>query len=467
MGMREENRELPRFLLAAPASGSGKTIVTCAILQAFQNRGLKPASFKCGPDYIDPMFHRTVIGASAGNLDLFFAGADQINALLADAPEDTGVAVLEGVMGYYDGLGGKTAEASTYETARLTQTPAVLVADVSGMSMSVLAVIQGFLEYKKDSQIAGVIFNRLAPALYPDLKERLEEELGIPSYGYLPKLSSGMLESRHLGLAFPEDQKGIKEQMQQLSGQAEKTIDLDGLLRLSKQAEKLHFSLTDIPKLEGKLCIAVARDEAFSFYYAENLRLMEQMGAELVFFSPLRDQKLPDADALLLGGGYPELYAGQLEKNRTMRESIRTAVKGGLFCIAECGGFLYLHESLTDGEGKEYQMCGVIKERAYPVKRLNRFGYINVKTNTESPFGKAGTVLKAHEFHYWESTNPGCQAQAGKPIGNRGWECMHLTENLAAGFPHFYAYGNREAFFEWMKRAYGAAQKRKNQKKNS
>ncbi len=343
-----------RILFAAPSSGSGKTTITCGVLALLKKRGLRAVSFKCGPDYIDPMFHRQVLGLPAGNLDTFFTEPDITRYLLAQGSEGQDIAVIEGVMGYYDGLGGSSVRGSTYETACVTDTPVVLVVDGRGASVSLAAMIGGMISYRPDSRIRGVILNRVSAGYYERLKALIQEECGIPVYGYLPQRGDLSLPSRHLGLLQPEELADCGEWVERLSEILADTLDLDGLIALSEEAPPLQYKKPEIPRLPSgcSVRIAVARDEAFSFYYEENLSLLKQMGAELVPFSPLRGESLPEGtDALLLGGGYPERYVEQLEKSASC-EQVRRACGKGMPCLAECGGFLYLMRELV-GEGFE------------------------------------------------------------------------------------------------------------------
>ena len=436
----------PRLLLCAPASGGGKTTLTCALLQALVNRGANPVAFKCGPDYIDPMFHSEIIGAKSRNLDLFFLGADTTRYLLEENSRDSGLALIEGVMGYYDGI-GLSADASAYDLARSTRTPAVLVLDGRGRALTAAAVVKGMRDFRPDSGIAGVVLNRVSPMLYPRLKEAIERETGVAVYGYLPNRPDCALESRHLGLVTAAEVAGLKEKLSALAAQAEETVDLDGLLKLARTAPALEARPMALPEpVEGKPRIAVARDKAFCFYYADGLALLERLGAELVEFSPLHDGNLPEGVCgLYLGGGYPELCAEGLAENRPMREAVRRAVLGGLPTVAECGGFLYLNQTLADGEGREWPMAGALPGRAANTGKLGRFGYITLTAKTGGLLGPAGTKIPAHEFHYWDTDAPGSDFRAEKPQSTRGWDCVCHTPTLYAGFPHFHFCAVRSA----------------------
>ena len=407
-----------RILLAAGASGSGKTLITCGLLQALVNRGLKTASFKCGPDYIDPMFHSRVIGAKSRNLDTFFTDSETTKYLFCENAADCDISVMEGVMGFYDGVAGTTTKASAYDLASVTDTPVILIVNSRGMSVSLAAYVKGFMEYRKDSHIQGVIFNQMSPMLYPRMKELLEKELNIKVLGYVPKMDDCVIESRHLGLVLPDEIPELKENLHRLAEVLEKTLDIDAILQL----------------------------------YEDNFRLLRKMGAELVHFSPIRDKKLPAGlDGLLLYGGYPELNGKELEKNTSMREEIQKALSGGMPCMAECGGFMYLHEEMEAMDKKFYHMAGVLPGRAYRTPRLNRFGYVTLIQNHSVLGCETLGEIPAHEFHYFDSENCGKAFHAAKPESVRNWECIHGTETMLAGFPHLYYYGNpkvAEAFLK-------------------
>ncbi len=452
----------PRFLLTAPKSGSGKTLVTCGILAALRKRGLRVSSFKCGPDYIDPMFHSRVLGAKSRNLDTFFTDEETTRYLMKRGAEDTDISVVEGVMGYYDGLGGIDTKASAYDLAAVTKTPAVLIVDTRGMSLSALAEIKGFLTYKKESHIKGVILNRMSPMLYPEVKSRVEEELGIRVFGYVPKLTELNLESRHLGLVLPDEVKELSEKFDHLAETLEKSLDIDGLIELAGETEALGISgnlpgqdrqpeATEIRVHRPR--IAVAKDEAFCFIYEDNLGLLKELGAEITFFSPLHDKHFPEnCDGLLLYGGYPELSARELSKNVSMRQEIRDRLKNGFPCLAECGGFMYLHTTMEDMEGNAWEMADVIDGRAYKTEKLGRFGYIELTGNAEDRkfLGQDVGVLRAHEFHYFDSTSCGTDFHAKKPLRKRSWDCIHGTETQLFGFPHLYYYSNPALALEFL-----------------
>ena len=435
---------IPRILLAAGASGSGKTLITCGLLQALVNRNLTVASFKCGPDYIDPMFHSRVIGAKSANLDTFFTSPEVTQYLLSENAAKCEIAVMEGVMGYYDGVAGTTTQASAYDLASVTDTPVILIVNSKGMSVSLAAYIKGFAEYRKDSHIKGVILNQMSPMLYPRMKELLEKETGLSVLGYVPKVEDCVIESRHLGLVLPDEIPQLRERLQKLAKILEDTLEIDEILKLAADASEVQAAEPRISfHLEKTVRIGVAEDEAFCFYYKDNFRLLKSMGAELVTFSPMRDEHLPEnLKGLILGGGYPELNAKELEANVSMREDIRRALNDGMPCLAECGGFMYLHDEMEAMDGNSYHMAGVISGRAYRTQRLNRFGYVTL-TQKKEVFGMNDMGgIPAHEFHYFDSENCGDDFDAKKPASHRKWNCIHGTDTMMVGFPHLYFYGN-------------------------
>ena len=423
---------MKRILITAMESGSGKTVVSCGLMRAFQKRGLTVRAFKCGPDYIDPMFHTRVIGVPSRNLDLFLQGKKGVLRTLAR--ENGDVAVLEGAMGFYDGKNG-TPEASAWETADVTGTPALLVVRPGAQSVTLAAQIRGVTAFRTPSRLAALLLTDCRPKRYAQLKDMLEKETGLPVAGYLPPMEEAKIPSRHLGLVTAREIGDLNTRFDRIAEELEEHTDLDLLLSLAAQAE----NMAEEPSVPDKTSctIAVARDEAFCFYYEDNLDLLRESGARIIPFSPVHDTRLPDADGLYLGGGYPELYAKELSANVSMRQSVRKAVMSGMPTVAECGGFLYLQEFVKDGNGDALPMAGVFPGAAEDTGRLQRFGYLTVSADRDSLLFRKGETVPAHEFHYWDCSDCGAEFKTQKADG-RTWRFGFAGPDLYAGFPHLH-----------------------------
>ena len=436
---------IPRILIAAPCSGSGKTLLTCALLRLLQRKGIRPAAFKCGPDFIDPMFHKKVLGTPSRNLDLYMAGEEGVRRSFAAGCAGAQIAVIEGVMGYFDGTGLSGMEGSSCHLASVLQAPVLLAADVRGMSRSAAALIKGFADYGEQRMIRGAFLNRVSPTVAERIGGWLESETGLPVLGRFPVDASLHIESRNLGLIEPDEIPDLLQKIDHAADLLTQTLDLEKLLAAAGSAPALQVGEGATAVADtSQITIAVAQDEAFSFYYEDNLEILEELGAEIVYFSPLHDEGLPEADGLLIGGGYPELRAQELAANTGMLSSIRRAAERGMPILAECGGFQYLQEELVDAEGNAHLMCGVLKGRSRMTKKLVRFGYVEV--SGEGLYFGTGRAIRGHEFHYSDSTDNGNACKAVKP-GGRSWDCMVVQGRIAAGYPHLY-YRSDPAFAE-------------------
>lgn len=452
--------KLDRVIIAAPKSGSGKTTITCAILQTLKDMGKQVVSYKCGPDYIDPMFHQRVIGIPSKNLDTFFTGENDTRKLLLKNRTGEEISVIEGVMGLYDGLGGVREEGSSYHLAKVTKTPIILVVDAKGMGRSVIPLIAGFLAYDTEHLIRGVILNRMSKSYYEIIKPLIEAELQIRVLGYFAEQQQLQIQSRHLGLHLPGEIKEIQRQLEVAAEELQKSVSIETIIQIAASAETIEIEkITETTEkitsteLITKPLIAVARDEAFCFYYEDNLLLLKEYGADIAYFSPLHDKELPEGSSgLLLGGGYPELYAKELEENTAMRKEIKAAVESGMPVVAECGGFLYLHTAIRDRDGHPYQMAGVLPAACQDTKKLVRFGYIELEEK-ESNFLEVGTRIKGHEFHYFDSEKNGEDCMAVKPITGRTYPCVIEKENVWMGFPHLYYPSNPSFADHFVKKA--------------
>ena len=428
---------VPRLMLVSAMSGGGKTTAACALIRALKNRGHKISPFKCGPDYIDPMFHKISCGKDSVNLDLFFMTPEALKTAFCENTEGSDLAVIEGVMGCYDGMAMDSTAASSYDIAQQLDCPIVLIILARGMAYTIVPIIKGLLSEDKSRRIKAVILNNVSCMTYMQLKPVIERETGIKAAGYIPRLDT-VLKSRHLGLVTPDE--NTEKTISQTADAISETIDIKMLLDIASDCSEFQYTESKFD-LSYDVNIGVAYDEAFCFYYKDNIDILKSMGAKITYFSPLNDKKLPDnLDGIILGGGYPEVYADKLSKNEDLLGDIKNKIQNGIPCLAECGGFMYLHSTMEGEDGKEYKMADVIKGRAFKTDKLVRFGYINI--SGENEFIKDSECLKAHEFHYWDSTANGNDCLAVKPSGKRSWECIHAGGNIFAGFPHLYYRSN-------------------------
>ncbi len=467
--------KVSRVMIAAPRSGSGKTTITLLLLQALKERGFSPLSFKCGPDYIDPMFHTNVLGIPSRNLDTWFTGDSTLQLFLDDYEDyskDSKVAVIEGVMGLYDGLGAIDEVGSSYHLAKLTSTPIILVIDSKGAGFSLVPEIIGILAYDTDMIIKGVIFNKMSKGLYDILKPVLKRELmknnrsDVEIVGYLPRDERLAIESRHLGLLLPDEIKGLNDAIENACSVFKESVSLDKVVNIFENCveieKKEDITLCDgnFIKTDHKVKIAVAKDEAFCFYYEDNLKLLASLGADIEFFSPLHDNKLPDNTfGILLGGGYPENYAEELSDNIAMREHICSAVTNGIPIIAECGGFMYLQDAMILENGKKYEMAGVLPGISSYKGKLVRFGYVTVTASDlklQDEWGLKNSI-KAHEFHYFDSSDNGRDGIISKASNDKKYTGLFISSNIFAGFPHLYYCSNPQFAISFIKKAYKKA----------
>lgn len=451
-------------LITAGSSGSGKTSVVVGLLSLLKKKGYEVGSFKCGPDYIDPMFHRAVMDVESHNLDLFLASADRVREFYQRYSAGKTAVICEGAMGYFDGLGGITDEASAWKVADTLDLPVIAVIDAKGASLSIAAQILGLKSLRQPHHIVGVILNKCSKMLYQRLKPVLEAETGVKLLGCLPYVEGAEFSSRHLGLYTAGEISDLNQRIEKIAEALEDSFDFESFEELCDRDEK-DIDDSSVAKLgdieickghakDGEDCtmdgqeshaktkIAVARDDAFCFLYEETLDTLKEQGAELIFFSPLHDEKLPEGiSGLYLPGGYPEIFAGELSSNEDMLKDIKSAIEFGLPTVAECGGFLYLCEALEDENGDIYEQVGIFKGAATNKEKLVRFGYSLLSQEEDSLLFKAGEEVPMHEFHYWDAVDPGSDLLATKPLGGRSYRCAFATDTLYAGFPHLYLAG--------------------------
>lgn len=392
------------FVIAGTSSGCGKTTITLGIMRALSARGLRVQPCKVGPDYLDSSWHTAVTHVPSRNLDAFMLPESVLTPQFHHYMQDKDVGVIEGVMGLYDGIGKDPHHCSTAAMAKQLGCPVIMLVDGKAVSTSIAATVMGFQHFDPSLNIAGVLINRVnSDSHFHLLKHAIEYYCHVPVIGYVPVMADIALPSRHLGLIPPQEQRQQAERWQRLADQIEKTVDVDRLLALT------HWQVSSAPPPialatpdAGRgLTIAVADDAAFNFYYPTNLDLLRQSGAEIVTFSPLNDSALPErCHMIYLGGGYPEIYAEKLAANTAMREALRTAHRRGTPIYAECGGLMYLGETLTDSKGQTFPMTGILTGHSTMGNRLKRFGYCEGTALTDTTLVNAGEHLRGHEFHY-------------------------------------------------------------------
>lgn len=423
-----------RILIAGTNSGCGKTTITCAILKALINKNLIVQPYKCGPDYIDTMFHTHITNRISRNLDTYMLDEITIKYLLNKNSKGADISIIEGVMGYYDGI-GTDGLCSTYDLAKITQAPVILVVNSKGMGTSIAALINGFVKFKSLNNIKGVILNGIHNGYYQLQKEAIEKYTGVEVLGYMPYIEDVNLNSRHLGLIKADEVYNLNLKIEILANQALKTIDLNRLIEISKQVPKLQNHDFNLKKIYD-FKIGVARDKAFCFYYQDNLDLLEQLGANIIYFSPINDNLPNNLDALYFGGGYPEIYADLLEKNIHIRKAIYNKIKSGIPTIAECGGFMYLCNKINS-----YNMVGILDGEVNMQQKLVRFGYCNLVSLNDNILAKANWSIKGHEFHYSDSTINGNNFKIIKSSG-KVYYGINAFNNLFAGYPHIHFWSN-------------------------
>lgn len=452
-----------RLVLAGSGSGVGKTSISAGLMAAFRRRGLTVQPFKVGPDYIDPAFHSFVTGRQSRNLDAWLLEEDILRELfLRNAPAD-GLSVVEGVMGLFDGQ-AESGLGSSAHVAQIIAAPTVLIINGAGISRSAAALVQGYDRFLPSFRLAGVIINRLSgPAHYDLLRKYIEDEAGVPCFGYLPKKPGFSLESRHLGLVPSGEVADLSQKLAALADAAEESLDLDGLLKLAEAAPELPAPSAALGLSgPGRVRLGLARDQAFNFYYQDNLDLLSELGAEIVPFSPLNDPALPlDLDGLYLGGGFPEVFADHLEANLSLRSEILAALEEGLPAYAECGGLMYLNRSLTDLEGREHRMVGFFPGRAVMTPRLQNFGYVELSFQQETVLGPAGTRIKGHEFHHsrLEDLEAPYVAEVRKNA-LKAWPGALRRKNVLAAYPHLHFWANPQTAVSFINQCHQYRQRR-------
>ncbi len=395
--------KLHAFILAGTGSGCGKTTVTLGLLSLLKRRGMRVQPCKVGPDYLDTGWHTAVCGSASRNLDSFMLPEPVLNALFCEHMQQADVAVIEGVMGLYDGYGTDPNYCSTAAMAKQLGCPVILLVDGKAVSTSIAATVMGFQHFDPDLNIAGVIVNRVNSETHHQLlKTAIERYCSLPVLGYVPGVEGVALPERHLGLITARESVVNQQPWQDFADTLERTLDIDALLSLSQLTALPAGEWPALPDPQaGKgLTVAIADDEAFNFYYPDNIKLLERTGVTMTRFSPLHDSTLPECQMIWLGGGYPELHAAALTANTPMLAQMRSAHQRGVAIYAECGGLMYLGSTLEDANGEIHRMVDVIPGRSKMGKRLTRFGYCEAQAREQTLLAAAGEVLRGHEFHY-------------------------------------------------------------------
>ncbi|TAK31634.1 MAG: cobyrinate a,c-diamide synthase [Chloroflexota bacterium] len=436
-------RSIPRILIAGTTSGVGKTTITAGLIASLTARGLRVQPYKCGPDYIDPSYHSLAAGRPCRNLDSWMLPRSAMLEVFSRACQDVDVAVIEGVMGLYDGHGDLDDEGSSAEIARLLNVPVILVADVGKVASSAAAMILGYQQFDPRVRIAGAILNRVgSPSHLRWIQEPLERKVKVPVVGHLPKNAQLHLPERHLGLIPAAESVTLAESLARIRSQVEVTVDVDAILAIARGAGPLRtqdapclFPGTDV---ETRATIAVARDEAFSFYYQDNLDLLTAWGARIVPVSPLRDRGLPpEADGLYIGGGFPELYAADLADNTSFLSSIREAAQRNMPICAECGGLMYLSQGIADKEGHRHELAGLVPGWSIMQRQRVRMGYVTAEVLRDNPLARQGERLRGHEFH-WSTLEGQLAAPAYHLEGKDPRPEGHAVGNLLASYVHLH-----------------------------
>ncbi len=440
--MGDKNSNLPRLMIVGTGSGCGKTTITTALLKALTIKGKKPVAFKCGPDYIDPMFHKQALGIDSHNLDGYLMGFDAVRRVLSYYGSKGDVAIIEGVMGMYD---GKTFEDDSYSANHIsleTSTPAILVVNVKGVAHSILATITGFINLH-ENKLKGVILNNCSRMMYPTYKNTIEQSLDIKVLGYMEHVSQAEISSRHLGLKMTHEYTDMDNRLKCLGMNAIESLDIDEILAVASAAENVKIESAPVLHTSYKgINLAVAYDEAFNFYYSSAIDLLENSGCNITYFSPLKDKYIPaDMDGIIFGGGYPELFADKLSSNQSMIHSIRTAHEAAMPIFAECGGFMYLGKEITVNENS-YKMVDLLPSVFKMENRLDRFGYKEVVAKDVNPLFSTDKAAKCHEFHYSSTNDYGNILLARK--GKRSWDMGFYSNRLFASYGHFHFVGEKQ-----------------------
>ncbi|MFJ7733948.1 cobyrinate a,c-diamide synthase [Lysinibacillus sp. NPDC097231] len=441
-----------RFVLAGTGSGVGKTTFTIGLMKALQEKGKTVQGFKCGPDYIDPTYHTAVTGRVSRNIDSWMFSHEAVRDIVARASMDADVSIIEGVMGFYDGKSPLSDAGSAADISVVTESPVILIVNCASMARSVAAVVKGFQLLSDKPNIVGVIANQVGSVGHYEIaKAAIEQECGIPVIGYMKREEGIDIPSRHLGLVPAIERGELDTFFDKLGSLMAETLDLDQLLDLTKAPVLQESGQLFAEEPYQNICIAVAKDAAFNFYYEENLALLRAKGAKLQFFSPLANEPVPaEADGLYIGGGFPEEFADILSENSDAKKSIREAIAKGLPTLAECGGFMYLTEAITNSNGHRYEMVGVIPGEVAMQTKLAALGYREIFGTQNNFLIASDEAAKGHEFHYstYSGTHHSPAYETKGRFGNK--QEGYQAENLVAGYTHFHFVSNPRLVDNWL-----------------
>lgn len=449
--------KMPRLLIAAPHSGSGKTTIVCGLLAAMKKRGLEVNPFKIGPDYIDTGWHTAACGRAASNLDTWLMTPASMKSMFLERAALADISVTEGVMGLYDG--GRDGVSSTAEISKLLKIPVVLVIDAKSMGESAAAIALGFRQYDSDVDIRGVILNRLGSETHRQMICEAMDKIDMPVLGALFRDEGLRLPERHLGLLPTHENSDAEAVIKRLGEISENSLDIGALIKIAESAPDIdiHRLKEDaLSRIKSSVKIGVARDEAFSFYYPESLAVLEEMGAEIVYFSPLRDSALPQVSGLIFGGGFPEIFAAQLSANRSMLAAVKRAAEAGMPIYAECGGYMYLTEELIDFDDKAHAMAGVIPHKTKMNKQLQTVGYVEAEALHDTILCPAGAVMRGHEFHFSSAASTDAKESPAflfrKNRTNAVYTGGYATSNVLASYLHTHFAGATHAAAHFLRK---------------
>ncbi len=437
----------PRVMIAGVHSSAGKTTISLGIMKALSLQGMKVQPFKVGPDYIDPGLHFHATGRKSHNLDSWMGSREVVETVFVKNASRADISVIEGVMGFYDGARGERSKGSSADVARLLKVPVILVLDAGAAAESCIAVAKGFIDYWPEAQIKGVILNRAGDYHRVWVCPQLEEELGVKVIGCLPYNSQISMPERHLGLLPADENLELNERIEYMAEYVAQNLDLDAVKLIADHADELDLE-NPSESAEFKVPIGVARDRAFSFYYQDSLDYLEELGAELVYFSPLDHQSLPPVAGLYIGGGFPEMFLDELAANQNMIDNVRAACDDQMPIFAECGGFMYLCREILDWEGKNWHTAGIVPARIKMTRKLQALGYVEATAVGDSIIARQGDVFRGHEFHFSaeENLDPDCYAFhiEGGIRSAPGYDGYN-KDNVFASYIHLHLRSNKTA----------------------